>query len=215
MPELRSKIPKRIGVLLSGELLWEVVFSFYQIENNGYMRLPITITPENMDPVVLKYKKSIYKNLAGMSLTDVEELKTGSLKGLIMSVGPTEFEYFCDFEKMGPAFKVSQNLKALLKAVYRKGLPIGAFGYAVPLLAKAIQGITKSGPVVTVGNDPKLQIGVEAAGAQAITTRPTEVVIDQTNKIITSGGQLASRRLNEVSDGCENMFKAILELIKG
>jgi len=215
MPEIRSKIPKRIGILLSSELLWEVVFSFYQIENNGYMRLPITIIPENLDTAVLKKNESIYKNLAGMTLTDADELKTGSLKALIVSVGSAEFNYFCDFEKMGPAFKVSPNLKALLKAVYRKGLPIGAFGHAVPLLAKAIQGITKSGPVVTVGNDPKLQIGIEAAGAQSITTRPTEVVIDQTNKIVTSGGQLASRRLTEVSEDCENMFKAILELIKG
>jgi enhancing lycopene biosynthesis protein 2 len=215
MPELRSKIPKRIGIILSGELFWEVVFTSYQIENNGYMRLPIKVIPENIDPVLQKNNEAITKNLAGMSLTDAEELKTGSLRALIMSVGPTEFDYFCDFEKMGPAFKVSPNLKTLLKAVYRKGLPIGAFGHAVPLLVKAIQGITKSGPVVTVGNDPKLQIGVEAAGAQSITTRPTEVVIDQTNKIVTSGGQLASKRLGEVSQDCENMLKAILELIKG
>jgi len=215
MPELRSKIPKRIGILLSSELFWEVVFSSYQIENNGYMRLPINVIPEIIDPVVQKNNESIYKNLAGMNLTEAEELKTGSLRALIISVGPKEFDYFCDFEKMGPAFKVSPNLKTLLKAVYRKGLPIGAFGHAVPLLVKAIQGITKSGPVVTVGNDPKLQIGVEAAGAQSITTRPTEVVIDQTNKIVTSGGQLASKRLSEVSQDCENMLKAILELIKG
>ncbi len=215
MPELRSKIPKRIGILLSSELLWETVFSFYQIEYNGYMRLPITMSPENLDPGILKNNESIYENLAGMTLTDADELKTGSLKALIISVGPNEFDYFCDFEKMGQAFKVSTKLRSFLRAVYRKGLPIGAFGYAVPLLAKAIQGITKSGPVVTVGNDPKLQIGIEAAGAQAITTRPTEVVIDQTNKIVTSGGQLASRRLSEVSEDCENMIKAILELIKG
>ncbi|MCP4582655.1 MAG: hypothetical protein GY839_13680 [candidate division Zixibacteria bacterium] len=215
MPELRSKIPKRIGVLLSSESLWEIIFCFHQIESKGYMRMPIVFTPVGADPDEPDFKKSIHKNLSRIDLTDAEDLKTGSLTALIMAVGEKEFDTLCDFDEKGKAFKISTELRAFLRTVYRKGLPIGAFGHAVPILVKAIQGITQSGPVVTVGNNPKLQSGIEAAGAQAITTRPTEVVIDQTNKLVTSGGQLATKRLVEVSADCENMIKALLELIKG
>lgn len=211
MPELRSKIPRRIGVLLSCESLWEVVFSFYQIEKNGYMRMAIVFESDMAD-----FKnKSIFENISRIELTKTSELKIGALESLIITAGKSEFNNLCNFEQAGETFVIDHNLRSFLRAVCRRRLPIGAFGYAVPLLVKSIQGITKTGPIVTVGNNPKLQVGIEAAGAQAITTRPTEVIIDQENKLITSGGQLASNRPLEVAADCENMFKAIMEFIKG
>ncbi len=215
MPELRSKIPKRIGVLLSSDSLWEIIFCFQEIEKNGYLRLAVAYAPENLDQLIVKKRNDILDKIARIDIIDAPEMKTGSISALIMSAGKEEFDSLCDFEKKGEAFGIDLKFRSFVRTVYRKGLPIGAFGYAVPLLAKAVQGITKSGPVVTVGNDPKLQSGIEATGAQAITTRPTEVIIDNTNKLVTCGGQLASTRLVEVADDCKNMFKAILELIKG
>lgn len=215
MPELRSKIPKRIGVLLSSESLWEIIFCFQEIEKNGYMRLSVSFTPEILEAPDIIKRNDILGKLARIEIIDAPEMKTGSISALIMSVGKEEFHSLCDFDKKGEAFGIDHKLRAFIRTVYRKGLPIGAFGYAVPLLVKAVQGITASGPVVTVGNDPKLQAGIEATGSQAITTRPTEVIIDNTNKLVTCGGQLASTRLEEVADDCKNMFKAILELIKG
>ena len=215
MPELRSKIPKRIGVLLSSESLWEVIFCFQEIEKNGYMRLSVAYTPEGGEPELIERRNEILNTTARIDIVDALEMKTGSINALIMSMGEDEFNSLCDFDKKGEAFGIDLKFRSFIRTVYRKGLPIGAFGYAVPLLVKAVQGITASGPVVTVGNDPKLQSGIEATGAQAITTRPTEVIIDNTNKLVTCGGQLASTRLVEVADDCKNMFRAILELIKG
>ena len=214
MPELRSKIPKRIGVLLSSETHWETIFNYYYIEKSGYMRLPIVVWPDKIEQEIVGTRKKIHKDLAAIEIIDAEEVKTGSLKAVLISAGKNEFNELCNFEEKGEAFGIDLKLRAFLRAVYRKGLPIGAYGYGVPLLVKAVQGISKTGPIVTVGNNPKLQAGIEAAGAQAIATRPTEVIIDHTNKFVTSGGQLASKRLTEVSEDCENMFKAILELIK-
>lgn len=215
MPELRSKIPKRIGVLLSSKNFWETIFSFYEIERNGYMRLAVAFTPESIDPLMIKNKNSILDDLARLEIIEAAEMKTSAIRALIMSVDEEQFGSLCDFDKKGKAYGIDLKFRAFLRTVYRKGMPIGAFGYAVPLLVKAVQGITKSGPVVSVGNNPKLQSGIEATGAQAITTRPTEVIIDNTNKLVTCGGQLSSTRLVEVAADCENMFKAIVELIKG
>jgi enhancing lycopene biosynthesis protein 2 len=215
MPELRSKIPKRIGVLLSSESLWEIIFCFQEIEKNGYMRLPVSFKPESADAAMLASRNKIHNSLSRIEIIDTEDVKVSSIRALIICAGKAEFNSYGNFEEKGEAFGIDLKLRSFLRTVYRKGLPIGAFGYAVPLLIKAVQGITKTGPIVTVGNDPRLQAGIEAAGSQAITTRPTEVVIDNTNKLVTSGGQLASKRLTEVAADCENMFKAILELIKG
>lgn len=178
------------------------------------MRLPVALWPEKLSSENIVFRKAIHKDLSAMDIVDADDVKAGSLKALLISVGKSEFNELCNFNEKGEAYGIDSKLRAFLRAIYRKGLPIGAFGHAVPLLAKAVQGITKAGPIVTVGNDPMLQVGIEAAGAQSITTRPTEVIIDHTNKFVTSGGQLASKRLTEVADDCENMFKAILELIK-
>jgi enhancing lycopene biosynthesis protein 2 len=155
------------------------------------------------------------KSLAGIDIENIENVKPGSLQAVVIAAGESEFNTLCDFEAKGKAFGVDSGLRGFLRAIYRRGLPIGAFGRAVPLLTKSIQGITDAGAVVTVGNDPRLQSGVEATGAQAITTRPGEVIIDESNKLVTCGGQLASNRLTEVAADCENMFTAIVELIKG
>jgi len=214
MPELRSKIPKRIGVTLSYESVWEVVFSFYQVEHHGYLRMAIALD-DGISRAPDSVKTSVFKNLSGINVEKASDIKTGSLRALVISVGESEFDSLCDFSSKNEAYAVDHVFRAFVREVYRRGLPIGSFGRAVPLVVKSIQGIARAGPMVTVGNNPKLQAGIEAAGAQAITTRPTEVIIDHANKLVTSGGQLASNRLVEVAADCENMFEAIIELSKG
>jgi len=215
MPELHRKIPKKIGVLLSSETPWDIVFAFHQIELHGFLRMAIALKPEKQVGQGQPQAEMLYRSLSGLEPVDVAEVKTGSLEALILAAGESDFNDLSDFEQKGEAFGIDHGLRAFIRAIYRRGLPMGAFGYAVPLLVKGIQGIARTGPVVTVGNNPKLQAGIIAAGAQAITTRPTEVVIDQTNKLATSGGQLSSNRLVEVAADCENMLSAIIELIKG
>jgi enhancing lycopene biosynthesis protein 2 len=215
MPELRSRIPRRIGVLLSAEMLWEDVFSFFYIENSSYMKMALFLFPDEIESQSRSSRKTLLGKLSGLDLEDAAEVKISALQALILIISESEFSVFCDFEAKGSAFGVNGKLRTFLRAVYRRGLPIGAFGFAVPLLVKSIQGIAKTGPLVTVGNNPKLQAGIEASGAQAITTRPTEVIIDHNNKLVTSGGQLGSNRLIEVAADCENMIRALTELIKG
>ena len=102
-----------------------------------------------------------------------------------------------------------------MKGIYRLGKPIGAFGSASLLVVKALQGIIASEAVITVGNDPKLQAGAVSTGAQAVVTRPGEVVLDEKNKIVSTGGELATNRPAEVYDACENLLKGLDEFIKG
>jgi enhancing lycopene biosynthesis protein 2 len=215
MAEIRSKIPRRIGVVLSAESIWEVVYTFYQIDLNGYMRLPIAYDPANQEGKPNAFRMTYYDSLSKLEIAKTDEVKQGSLRALIVSAGENEFNQLSTFQQAGEAFGVDQGLRAFLRAAYRRGMPIGAFGFAVPLLVKSIQGITKTGPVVTVGNNPILQTAMETAGGQAVVTRPTEVIIDETNNLVTSGGMMATNRPTEVAQDCENMFKAIMELIKG
>ena len=205
-----TKSPRKIGVIVSGGAFWEIVFCFLHMENKGYMRLPIAIDIDGDEE-----SRYIERRISRTSLENLQDIKATGIDSLIIPGGKILFNSLCDFEKSGNAFKVNDIFKTLVKGIYRLGKPVGAFGSASLLVAKALQGITESEMVVTVGNDPKLQGGVGSTGAQAVVTRPGEVVLDSENKIVTSGGELASKRPAEVYNSCENVLKGLDEFIKG
>ncbi len=201
--------------MASAETPWETTFIYYQIDLHNLLRLPIVQFPAGEDAQKSEERRAILSQFSRMDVQAASEVKTSSLQALIICIGARDFDLYCNFRTAGIAFGVDPGMREFLRRAFRRGLPIGAFGYAVPILVKSIQGLTGSGAVVTVGNDPMLQTGIEACGAQAVVTRPTEVIIDETNHLVTSGGQFASNRPTEVAADCENMMNAIIELIKG
>ncbi len=206
-----SKTPSKIGIIVSSGAFWEIIYCFYHIEKSGYLRQPITV--QNDDEVDIQNK--IELNLSKHSIEHINNIKATGINGLIIHSGVELFNSLCDFENAGNALKIDNSLKGLIKGMYRLEKPIGAFGEASLLVAKSLQGITKAGPVVTVGNDPKLQDGIGSTGAQAVVTRPGEVVLDEENKIVSSGGEFNTKRPVEVFGACDNLMKGIDEFIKG
>ncbi|UCE66923.1 MAG: hypothetical protein JSU85_02620 [Candidatus Zixiibacteriota bacterium] len=205
-----TKPPRKIGVIVTGGAFWEIIFCFLHLENKRYLRLPITINVDGDE-----HARYIEAKLSRAPVVHIEEIKATGIDALIIPGGKALFDSLCDFDKAGNAFKINDIFKTLVKGIYRLGKPIGAFGSASLLVVKSLQGIITSEAVVTVGNDPKLQAGVGNAGAQAVVTRPGEVVLDIENRIVSGGGELATRRPAEVYDACENLLRGLDEFIKG
>jgi len=205
-----TKPPRKIGVIVSGGAFWEIIFCFLHLENRGYLRLPVTINTDGGEQ-----SNYIEAKLSRSPIVHIENIKATGIDALIVPGGRILFNSLCDFEKSGNAFKVDDIFKTLIKGIFRLNKPVGAFGPASLLVVKALQGITKTDAVVTVGNDPKLQAGVGSTGAQAVVTRPGEVVLDEENKIASSGGELATKRPAEIYNACENLLRGLDQFIKG
>jgi enhancing lycopene biosynthesis protein 2 len=204
-----AKSPRKIGLFITGGNPWEIVFSILHLEKQRFLRLPISIHIDNL-PASAAVLEEEFSRLTPVR---IEEVKATGIDAIIIPGGMRLFRGLCDFESAGEAMKVDDRLKTLLKGIYRLEKPIGAFGPAVLLVTKALQRITRSGPVVTVGNDPRLHAGIEKSGAQTVVTRPGEVVLDETNKLVTSGGELGTRRVDEVNAACENLLSGLTELM--
>jgi enhancing lycopene biosynthesis protein 2 len=204
------KSPRKIGVIISGGAFWEIIYSFLHIENKGYLRLPITVQVDGNEQS--RHNETL---LSRLPLEPIENVRATGIDALIVPGGADLYRTLCDFEKVGDAFKVNDVFKTLVKGIFRLGKPIGVFGPASLPVVKALQGIANTGMVVTVGNDPRLQGGVGSAGGQAVVTRPGEVVLDEDNMIVSTGGELATRRPTEVFEACENLIKGLDEFIKG
>jgi enhancing lycopene biosynthesis protein 2 len=205
-----NKSPRKIGIIVSGGNPWEIVFCLLHLERNKFMRAPIEFKRDGVSVDVV----SIEQDFSRHSTSTMDEVKATGIEGIILPGGRRLFNSLCNFETVGDSLRVDDSLKNLLKGIYRLEKPIGAFGESTLLVAKALQGITRSGIVVTVGNDPKLQAGIEKCGAQAVVTRPGEVVLDETNNIVTSGGELGTKRVTEVNSSCENLLSGFIGLIK-
>jgi enhancing lycopene biosynthesis protein 2 len=203
--------PRKAGIVISGGNPWEILFSFLHLEKQGILRIPISVPLEPQIPII----PEIEAELARTSIIPLADFKVTGIDILIIPGGKRLFRSLCNFDEAGNAYRVHEGLKNLLKGVYRLNKPIGAFGSASVLTTKSLQGITKSGLVVTVGSDPKLQAAIAASGAQAVVTRPNEVILDETNKIVSSGGELGSKRPSEIYESCGNVISALIELLNG
>jgi enhancing lycopene biosynthesis protein 2 len=205
-----TKPPRKIGVIVTGGAFWEIIFCFLHLENKGYIRLPISVKRDGEERF-----GDIEAKLSRSAVEPIENIKATGIDALVVPGGRNLFNLLCDFEKSGDALKVDDVFKTLVKGMYRLEKPVGAFGAASLPIVKSLQGILKVGAVVTVGNDPKLQAGIGSTGAQAVVTRPGEVVLDDENKIVSTGGESATRRPAEVYDACENLLKGLDGFIKG
>ncbi len=201
--------PRKIGLFITGGNPWEIVFSILHLEKLKLLRLPITIDIDGISASTAELEEE----LSRLAPTKIEEVKATEMDAVIIPGGMRLFRGLCDSEAAGDTLKVDDRLKTLIKGVYRLKKPIGAFGPAVLLVTNALKGITGSGSVVTVGNDPRLQAKIEKSGAQTVVTRPGEVVLDEINKLVTSGGELGTKRIGEVNAACENLLSGLIELM--
>jgi enhancing lycopene biosynthesis protein 2 len=205
-----AKSPRKIGVIISGGNPWEIIFCFYHFEKQGLLRVPISIPqPQNTE------SQALYEmELAGGTPVNLADVKVTGLDAVLVPGGNLLLNTLCNYQEAGGNFAVHDGLKNFLRGVYRLGKPIGAFGASAILVTRALQGITRSGSVVTVGSDPKLQAIISNTGGQAVVTRPGEVILDQTNKLVTSGGEFGTRRPTEINEACENLVTGLSELIE-
>ncbi len=144
--------PRKIGLFITGGNPWEIVFSILHLEKRKLLRLPITIDIDGSSASDVELEKE----LSRLTPISIENVKATGIDAVIIPGGIRFFRGLCDFETAADTMKVDDRLKTLLKGIYRLEKPIGAFGPGALLVTKALQGITSSGPVVTVGNDPRL-----------------------------------------------------------
>ena len=205
-----SKAPKKIGIIVSGGTPWEIIFCSLFIEKMGYLKLPLTVYSEDPSEDIAE----VEADLARGKPDYIGDYKATDITALVMPGGLRLLNQVSDFDDVGDGFTINDEVRSLIRGLFRIEKPIGAFGASALLVSRALQDIVTEGIVVTVGNNPKIQAGIEGAGAQAVVTRPSEVVLDEENKLATCGGELGTKRPAEIYSSCENLLAGVEEFIK-
>lgn len=114
----------------------------------------------------------------------------------------------CSFAFDGTECKVNNKIEHIIKAMHSAKKPIGALCISPVLIAKVLGNIE-----ITIGQDKDTRDAITKIGATHIITKHGEVVIDKTNKIITTPCYMLDATIAEIGLGAENLVKAILDLI--
>tara|TARA_R110002124_G_scaffold287216_1_gene471406 strand:+ start:102192 stop:102851 length:660 start_codon:yes stop_codon:yes gene_type:complete len=104
---------------------------------------------------------------------------------------------------------VNPELAVALQAMKSAGKPIGALCISPTILAKLFGD---AGVEVTIGDDEPTIEEIEACGANHKITTHEQVVIDSTNKIVSSPCYMLEASIKQIAAGAENTVNALLDL---
>lgn len=139
------------------------------------------------------------KNLADFNPGDYDVLMFPGGFGAAKNLSTFAFD--------GPDCMVNIHVENAIKSMHSAGKPIGALCIAPAIIAKVL-GNTE----LTIGQDESTAAGLEKLGATHKKTNHGEIVIDESNKIVTSPCYMLDANIVQIADGADNTVKALLEL---
>lgn len=216
---------KKIGVVLSGcgvydgSEIHEAVLTLLAIDRHGCEAF--CMAPAVEFPVInhLTKKDSGEKRnvlvesarIARGDIRDIKDVKVSDLDAIIFPGGFGAAKNLSDFATKGATGDVNPEVARLLKEMAAAKKPIGAVCIA-PVLLAAVLGKQFS-PTVTIGNDAGTAAEIGKTGAIHQECPVTEVVVDKSNKLVTSPAYMLATRISEVAEGIDNCVREVVKLI--
>lgn len=163
------------------------------------------ISGEEMDE-----KRNVLIESARIARGDIKDLKEFSsdrYDALILPGGLGAAKNLSTYAFDGADCTVNADVDRAVRETHAAGKPIGALCIAPVILAKVLGKGS-----LTVGQDTTSAANLEAMGGHHVVTNHGEIVIDQTNKIVTTPCYMLDARVDQIAEGAENLVKAILEM---
>jgi enhancing lycopene biosynthesis protein 2 len=103
---------------------------------------------------------------------------------------------------------VNPEVEKAVTTMHAAGKPIGALCISPVILAKVLSGVT-----ITMGQDQSAISNVLSMGAHHQPTGAREIVIDASNKVVTSPCYMLDSGIVDIAEGAMNAVNALLEMI--
>jgi enhancing lycopene biosynthesis protein 2 len=205
---------------LDGSDVRESVLVSYFLQEQGY-RVTFSAVDINQKEVIdhktqetLSQKRHLLNECARINgeVTEIKEVQGDRISALIIPGGEGLLKNLTDADKEGNLFKVNPQVKKLIREIFRRKKPIGGCGLASLLIAGSLSDLVESPLTLTTGNDAKVIQKLENLGINHVVAKPSEAVIDEEHRIVTTPGHLNKIRTKDVAPGIKNMISGIVEL---
>lgn len=207
---------------MDGSDVREAVLISYFLEEKGYRAVfaaPSGTQKEVMDhktQKVLSQSREVLNESARLNgeITELNEIKGDKILALILPGGEGIVKHLTELDQESNLFKVESQTKKIIREMFRRKKPIGGCGLASLVIARSLNDILESPLTLTTGNDARVIQKLENLGINHVIAKPTEAVIDEEHRIITTTGYLGKNRIKDFALGIKNMVSGTIELTK-
>jgi enhancing lycopene biosynthesis protein 2 len=216
---------KRIGVVLSGcgvydgSEIHEAVFTLLAIDRNGAEA--VCMAPDKEFPEVNHLtgtptgskRNALVESarIARGKIRCIKEVKAVDLDAIIIPGGFGAAKNLCNFAEKGAKAEVHPEVARILKEMAVAKKPICAICIA-PTLVAAVLG-KEYAPKLTIGTDNETAAEIQATGSEHLECSVKEIIVDKTNKIVSTPAYMLAERISEAAEGIDKAVKATIELI--
>ncbi|MDH3328880.1 MAG: isoprenoid biosynthesis glyoxalase ElbB [Desulfobulbaceae bacterium] len=145
--------------------------------------------------------------IARGKIKDIRQFNPVEFDALILPGGVGAAKNLCTYAFEGPDCSVNPDLERIIKAMHDAGKPIGALCIAPVILAKVLGSVE-----LTTGRDKSTAANISQMGARHTSTGHGEIVVDRTNRVVTTPCYMLQSRVDQIAEGAEKLVLAVLEL---
>ncbi len=143
-------------------------------------------------------------------ITPLDKIDPLKVDAVLLPGGFGAAKNLCDFAVKGADCTVHPQVEQFLREANTVGKPIGAMCIAPVILARVFG--KDLAPRLTIGNDPTTAAAVEEMGAVHVDCAPSESVVDQDNRMVTTPAYMLAQDITVVFDGALGFAEKLLSL---
>lgn len=219
-------MPIKAGVLLSGcgvidgSEIHEAVSILIALDKRGAqivcmapnMKQAETVNHLNRRP--MEPARNVLEEAARIArgkIKDLAVVTAGELDALILPGGFGAAKNLCNFAKKGAEMTVQEQVKHLLIEMHKAEKPIGLACIAPVIAAKVFSELGLK-PKVTIGTDAGTASAINQMGATHQDTGPTDICVDEPNRLVTTPCYMNDVGPWTVFQGAEKMVNEVLRM---
>lgn len=146
--------------------------------------------------------------IARGKVLDLAAFKADNHDALVLPGGYGAAKNLSTYAFDGAACTVNKDVEKAVTAMTAQKKPIGALCIAPAALARILPGIT-----ITIGQDKGTAEDLEKMGAHHTPTDHGEIVIDSTNRVVSTPCYMLDARVDQIGEGADKLVCAVLEMI--
>jgi enhancing lycopene biosynthesis protein 2 len=226
-----------IGVLLSGNGVYdgaelqETVFVLAAIDRNGATAMCMAPNVEQHHVInhltgeEMPERRNVLVEAARVArgaIRDVETVGAEELDAIVLPGGFGTAKNLTSWAFDGPSGSVHDGTAKLLRSMHAAGKPIVGLCMAPVVIAKSFQGHNIQA-TLTVGSAQEaspydiagINQGVEATGAIAKAATLREIVIDNSNRVITAPCYMMEGSISQIQKNINQALDSLFEMLSG
>jgi enhancing lycopene biosynthesis protein 2 len=140
-------------------------------------------------------------------ITDLAQASPSDFDALVLPGGFGAAKNLCTFAAAGALCEVHPEVERVLNATYDAGLPIGFLCISPALGARVFGDRLK--PRLTIGTDAATADAIRATGAVHEEAPPTGIVVDDSNRIVSTPCYMSATSIIEVFAGADAVIRTL------